>query len=98
MRTQEIAIRMALGAGRVNIARIILVSGARLGLAGCGLGVLGSWGAARLVKSFLFGVTATDPLIYIISVFIILIMVLLASSLPAARAASSDPIDALRSA
>jgi putative ABC transport system permease protein len=98
MRTQEIAIRMALGAGRVNIARLILLSGARLGLAGCGLGVLGSWGAARLVKSFLFGVTATDPPIYIISVVIILILVLLASSLPAARAASSDPIDALRSA
>jgi putative ABC transport system permease protein len=98
MRTQEIAIRMALGAQRVNIARLVLVSGVRLGVAGCGLGVLGSWGAARLVKSFLFGVSATDPLIYVISVLIILIMVLVASAVPAARAASSDPIDALRSA
>ena len=97
MRTQEIAIRLALGAQRVNIARLVLVSGVRLGLAGCGLGVLGSWGAARLVQSFLFGVTATDPLIYLISIVIILIMVLAASALPAARAASSDPIDALRS-
>jgi predicted permease len=98
MRTQEISIRLALGAGRVNIARLVLVSGFRLGLMGCGLGVLGSWGAARLVQSFLFGVTATDPLIYLISIVIILIMVVAASALPAARAASSDPIDALRSA
>jgi putative ABC transport system permease protein len=98
MRTQEIAIRLALGARRANIARLVLVSGVRLGLVGCGFGVLGSWGAARLVQSFLFGVTATDPLIYLISIIIILIMVLLASALPAARAAASDPIDALRSA
>ncbi|HEY1896029.1 MAG TPA: hypothetical protein VGG62_07150, partial [Terracidiphilus sp.] len=75
-----------------------LISGVRLGLAGCALGVLGSWGSARMVQTFLFGVTATDPLIYIISVLIILIMVLVASAVPAARAASSDPIDALRSA
>jgi hypothetical protein len=98
MRRQEIAIRMALGARRASIARLVLASGVRLGVAGCGLGVLGSWGAARLVQSFLFGVTATDPLIYLISIVIILIMVLLASTLPAARAAASDPIDALRSA
>jgi putative ABC transport system permease protein len=98
MRTQEIAIRMALGAQRVKIARLVLISGVRLGLAGCALGVLGSWGSARMVQTFLFGVTATDPLIYIISVLIILIIVLVASAVPAARAASSDPIDALRSA
>jgi putative ABC transport system permease protein len=89
---------MAVGAQRASIARLVLVSGARLGLAGCCLGVLGSWGAARLVQSFLFGITATDPLIYIISVVIILFLVLVASALPAARAAASDPIDALRSA
>ncbi|HEY1896978.1 MAG TPA: ABC transporter permease, partial [Terracidiphilus sp.] len=68
MQTQEIAIRMALGAQRVKIARLVLISGVRLGLAGCALGVLGSWGSARMVQTFLFGVTATDPLIYIISV------------------------------
>jgi len=97
MRTQEIAIRLALGAQRTNIARMVLISGAKLGLAGCCLGVLGSLGAARLVKSFLFGVTATDPFIYVSGVLIILLLVLLASALPAARAASADPIEALRS-
>ncbi len=96
MRTQEIAIRLALGAQRANIARMVLVSGAKLGLAGCGLGILASWASARLVKSFLFGVSATNPVIYALGIVIILGLVLLASALPAWRAASSDPIDALR--
>jgi predicted permease len=96
MRTQEIAIRLALGAQRVNIARLMLISGAKLGLAGCALGLLGSFAAARIVKSFLFGVSPTEPLIYVTGVAIVLLLVLLASALPAARAASSDPMEALR--
>jgi predicted permease len=96
-RTQEIAIRMTLGAQRVGIAKLVLVSGARLTLVGCCLGVLGSLAVSRLVSSFLFGVSATDPLIYILCVLIMMIMALLASTLPAARAASADPMDALRS-
>ncbi len=96
-RTQEIAIRLALGAQRPNIARLVILSGVRLGLLGCALGLLGSFGAARVVKSFLFEVTATDPLIYAIGFISILLMVVLASALPAIRAASSDPIQALRS-
>jgi len=96
-RTQEIAIRMTLGAQRAGIAKLVLVSGAKLTLLGCGLGVLGSLAVSRLVSSFLFGVSATDPIIYILCVLIMMIMALLASSLPAARAASADPMDALRS-
>jgi len=69
----------------------------RLTLLGCGLGVLGSGAVSRLVSSFLFGVSATDPLIYLLCVLIMMIMALLASTLPAARASSADPIDALRS-
>ena len=64
LRTQEIAIRMALGARRSGIAQLVLVSGAKLALLGCGLGVLGSLVVSRLVRSFLFEVSATDPLIY----------------------------------
>jgi putative ABC transport system permease protein len=97
LRTQEIAIRMALGAQRTGIARLVLISGARLALLGCGLGVLGSLAVSRLVSSFLFGITATDPLIYIMGVLIMILMALLASALPATRAASADPIAALRS-
>ncbi len=96
-RTQEIAIRMTLGAQRAGVAKLVLVSGARLTLVGCGLGVLGSLAVSRLLSSFLFGVSATDPLIYILCVLIMMIMALLASTLPAARAASADPMDALRS-
>jgi predicted permease len=97
LRTQEIAIRMALGAQRTSIARLVLISGAKLALLGCGLGLLGSVAISRLVSSFLFDVSATDPLVYIGAVVTMMLMALLASSIPATRAASADPIDALRS-
>jgi len=97
LRTQEIAIRMALGAQRGGIARLVLVAGAKLGLLGCGFGVLGSLAASRLVRSFLFDVSATDPLVYIAAVLTMMLMALLASALPATRAASADPLPGLRS-
>ncbi len=97
LRTQEIAIRMALGAQRTGIARLLLMSGTKLTLLGCGLGVLGSLAVSRLVSGFLFEVSATDPLIYLGCVLMMMLMALLASALPATRAASADPIDALRS-
>lgn len=96
-RTQEIAIRMTLGAQRTGIAKLVLISGARLAVLGCGLGVLGSLAASRVISSFLFGVSATDPLIYLVCVLIMMVMALLASAFPATRAASADPVDALRS-
>src|SRR5207248_5928575 len=86
-RSHEIAIRMALGAQRTGIARFVLISGAKLALLGCGFGVLGSLAASRLVSSFLFQVSATDPLIYIAGVLIMMFMALVASALPATRAA-----------
>lgn len=97
LRTQEIAIRMALGAQRENIARLVLASGARLALVGCAFGVLGSFAVSKAVDSFLFGVSATDPMIYSASVLAMLLVALVASALPAVRAASADPIQALRS-
>jgi putative ABC transport system permease protein len=97
LRTQEIAIRMALGAQRIGIARLVLISAAKLSLLGCGLGLLGSLAISRLVKSFLFNVSATDPLVYLAAALTMMLLALLASALPATRAASVDPIDALRS-
>ena len=97
LRTQEIAIRMALGAPRAGITRLVVISGAKLALLGCGLGLLGSLAVSRLVSGFLFEVSATDPLIYAAGVAVMMLMALLASTLPASRAASADPIDALRS-
>jgi predicted permease len=96
LRAQEIAIRMALGAERLNIARLVLLSGAKLAFVGCVFGVLGSLAASRLVSSFLFEVSATDPFIYAAGVATMMLMALLASALPATRAASADPVDALR--
>jgi predicted lysophospholipase L1 biosynthesis ABC-type transport system permease subunit len=97
LRTHEIAVRMALGAQRTRIARLVLASSAKLALLGCGIGVVGSLAASRLVTSFLFEVSATDPLIYLAGVVIMMLMALLAAAIPARRAASADPANALRS-
>jgi len=97
LRMHEIAIRMALGAPRAGITRLVVISGAKLALLGCGLGLLGSLAVSRLVSGFLFDVSATDPLIYGAGVLVMMLMALLASAFPASRAASADPIDALRS-
>jgi putative ABC transport system permease protein len=96
LRTQEIAIRVALGAQRTSIARLVLISGAKLAVIGCVLGVLGSFAISRLVNAFLFEVSATDPLVYSLAALTMLLLALLASGLPAARAAAADPVDALR--
>jgi putative ABC transport system permease protein len=96
-RNREIAIRMTLGAQRSNIAQMVLLSGGKLALIGCALGVAGSLAVSRLIDSFLFGVSATDPFAYSAAVLIMLLLALLASAIPALRAASSDPIKPLRS-
>ena len=97
LRTQEIAIRMALGAQRQGIARLIVSSAMRMALVGCGLGVAGSLAASRLLRALLFGVSPTDPLVYAASVVLMLVVAGLASALPAVRAAREDPVEALRS-
>lgn len=96
VRRQEIAIRMALGAQRATIARLVLVSAAKMALIGCALGVVGSLAFSHLVGALLFQVSATDPLIYAASFAIMVLLALVASAVPASRAASADPIDALR--
>ncbi len=69
----------------------------KLALIGCLLGLLGSLATSRLVNSFLFDVKVTDPLVYLARSLTVMLMTLLVSALPAARAASAEPIDALRS-
>ena len=98
LRKHEIAIRMALGAQRLQIAKLILISAAKLALLGCTLGVLGSLAVARMMKSLLFEVSATDPWIYLAGVLIMMTTAILASALPARRVASLDPVVSLRSA
>jgi ABC-type antimicrobial peptide transport system permease subunit len=86
MRTQEIAIRIAMGAQRTDIAALVFRTGFGLAALGCLLGASLSVIVVHLIRSFLFEVSATDPLIYIWSIAIMILMTLLASAIPANRA------------
>jgi putative ABC transport system permease protein len=96
LRVHEIAIRMALGSPRSKIFRVVLLSGLKLALAGCGIGLLGALLASRLLRSFLFQVSAFDPLVLVLSAVLVLLLALIACVLPARRASSVDPMEALR--
>jgi len=96
LRVQEMAIRMALGSQRSGIIRLIVGSGAKLALIGCALGLAGTAAASRLLRSFLFGVSAFDPLVLALAAAFVVALALLASLLPAQRAARIDPMQALR--
>jgi ABC-type antimicrobial peptide transport system permease subunit len=96
LRTQEMAIRLALGSQRSSVMRLVLASGAKLGLAGCGLGAIGAVFATRLLRSMLFEVDPLDPAVLILAAVSIFLLALAASVVPARRAASIDPIQALR--
>jgi ABC-type antimicrobial peptide transport system permease subunit len=95
-RTQEMAIRMAMGAQRVSVMRLVLATGARLALAGSLIGFVAALAASRLIRSLLFGVSPFDPLAIAAAIGSVLLLALSASFLPAYRAASIDPIRALR--
>lgn len=91
------AIRLALGSQRSSIMRLILVSGAKLGLASCGIGVVAAFFATRLLRSLLFQVDSLDPLVLGVATVSILLLALAASVIPARRVASIEPMEALRS-
>jgi putative ABC transport system permease protein len=95
-RVQELAIRMALGSQRAAIMRLILESGAKLAGIGCVLGLGGAAAASGLLRSLLFGVSAFDPLVMASAAAGVLLLSVGASLLPALRAASIDPMQALR--
>jgi predicted permease len=97
MRSQEMAIRMALGSRRGEIVRLVLVSGAKLAAIGCAAGLIGALAVSKLLGSLLFNVSATDPLILTSSIAIMIVLSLVACAIPAQRAASANPVDALRS-
>jgi putative ABC transport system permease protein len=97
MRSQEMAIRMALGSRRGEIVRLVLVSGAKLAAIGCVAGLIGALAVSKLLGSLLFNVSATDPLILTGSIATMIVLSLVACAIPAQRAASANPVDALRS-
>ncbi|MGH9848206.1 MAG: FtsX-like permease family protein, partial [Blastocatellia bacterium] len=96
-RTNEIGIRIALGARSADVIRLILRHGLALALAGVALGAAASFGLTRLMKGFLFGVGATDPLTFAAVALLLTMVALAACWIPARRAARVDPMVALRS-
>jgi putative ABC transport system permease protein len=95
-RTQEMGIRMALGADRAKIRNLVVWHGMRLAFVGVILGIGAAFGLTRLIASFLFGVKSWDPLVFVAVPVILSIVALLAVWLPATRAARLDPMQALR--
>ena len=96
-RNREIGIRVALGAQKSAVMKLILGEGAVLVIAGLVLGFSASLALNQLMKSLLFGVSATDPLIYFVRAALVVCIALLASCIPARRATRIDPIQTLRS-
>ncbi len=95
-RTQEIGIRMALGAESSAVRNMVVFQGMRLTLVGVVVGIAAAFGVTRLLASFLFGVKTWDPLVFITVPCLLSLVALFAVWLPARRATRIDPIDALR--
>ncbi len=95
-RTQEMGIRMALGADRGTIRKLVVWHGMRLTIAGVVLGIGASFGLTRLMSSLLLGGKAWDPAVFVAVPLILSAVALLAVWLPALRASRLDPMKALR--
>ena len=95
-RTREIGVRVALGASRKGVFRMIIGRGVALALAGAGIGILGALILTRFLESMLFDVSPTDPATFAFIVPVLLVIAGIASYLPARRAMKVDPMEALR--
>jgi putative ABC transport system permease protein len=95
-RTSEMGLRMALGASRRNVVGLVAAQGARLAVAGLGLGLAAALATTRLLQSLLYGITATDPATFVAVGAGVFAVAMLACFLPARRATRVDPMAALR--
>src|SRR5262245_28102864 len=95
-RTQEIGIRLALGADTSAVRRMILMQGMRLALVGVVIGLASAFGLARLIATLLYGVTARDPFVFVVVPLVLTLVALVGVWLPARRAIGVDPVVALR--
>jgi ABC-type antimicrobial peptide transport system permease subunit len=95
-RTQEIGIRLALGADAGQVRNMVMAQGMRLALSGVVMGLAAALALSKLIESLLFGVTARDPAVFVVVPAVLTFVALIAVWLPALRATRIDPIDALR--
>jgi hypothetical protein len=95
-RTQEIGVRMALGASRQKVFSLIVSQGARLAGVGILFGVAGAVGVTRVIQTFLYNVSATDPLSFLLTAVFLTLVAVVAAWIPARRATAVDPMIALR--
>jgi putative ABC transport system permease protein len=95
-RTQEIGVRMALGARRADVLRLVMGFGLRLTLMGVLIGLVCSFISTHLMTSLLFEIDAANPLAFSLPAALLILVTVLAAYLPARRAASIDPMQALR--
>jgi putative ABC transport system permease protein len=95
-RSQEMGIRMALGARAADVVRLVVVQGMRPATAGLVLGALAAIAGTRLMRQFLFGVTETDMASFVAGVLVLGVAGLVATAIPARRATRADPLTALR--
>ncbi|MGA2102566.1 MAG: FtsX-like permease family protein, partial [Candidatus Sulfotelmatobacter sp.] len=95
-RTGEFGVRIALGASAGNILRLVIGQGIRTTLVGVAIGVIGALALARTLQSFLFGLSANDPLTLVVVGLVLVLIAMLACYVPARRAAKVDPIVSLR--
>lgn len=95
-RTHELGIRIALGAGRRDLLRMVLGEGLLMAAAGVIVGLAGAWGLSRFVRTLLYGVRPNDPLTFAAVPVVLLLVALLACYIPARRATKVDPMVALR--